>query len=62
MWDYAVKNEQHSCENNLWVLGLEEEDRENLEEKFLTFVCDHLEEDITSEEIEIIQGIGPRDL
>ena len=50
VWDYAVKNEQYSRKNNLRVFDLEEEDRENLEEKFITSVRDHLKEDITSEE------------
>ena len=60
VWDYAVKNEQYSRKNNLWVFGLEEEDRENLEEIFITSVRDHLKADITSEEIEIIHRIGPK--
>ena len=60
VWDYAVKNEQYSRKNNLRSFGLEEEDRENLEEKFITSVRDHLKEDITSEEIEIIHRIGPK--
>ena len=51
VWDYALKNEQYSRKNNLRVFGLKEEDRENLEEKFITSVRDHLKEDITSEEI-----------
>ena len=31
VWEYAVRNEQYSRKNNLWVLGLEEDERENLE-------------------------------
>ena len=54
------KNEQYSRKNNLQVICLEEEDRANLEEKFITFFHGHLEEDITSEEIDIIHRTGPK--
>ena len=54
------KNEQYSLKNNLPVICLEEEDRAILEEKFITVFHGHLEEDITSEEIDIIHRIGPK--
>ena len=34
VWEYAVKNEQYSRKNNLRILGLDEEEGENLEQKF----------------------------
>lgn len=59
-WEYAVRNEQYSRKNNLRVLGLAEDERENLEEKFIKFVEDNLEEEISTDEIEIIHRIGAR--
>ena len=59
-WEYAVRNEQYSRKNNLRVLGLVEEERENLEAKFIKFVEDNLQEEISADEIEIIHRIGAR--
>lgn len=59
-WEYAVRNEQYSRKNNLRVLGLMEEERENLEAKFIKFVEDNFQEDISANEIEIIHTIGAR--
>ena len=59
-WEYAVRNEQYSRKNNLRVHGLVEDERENLEETFIKFVQDNLQEDISADEIEIIHRIGSR--
>lgn len=59
-WDYAVRNEQYSRKNNLRILGIEEEEEENLEGKFIQFVQENLQEEIRSDEIEIIHRIGGR--
>ena len=61
-WEYAVRNEQYSRKNNLRVLGLDEDETENLEEKFIKFVQDNLQEDIVSDHIEIIHRIGAKKL
>ena len=59
-WEYAVRNEQYSRKNNLRVLGLVEEEEENLEAKFKKIVKDNLQEEISADEIEIIHRIGVR--
>lgn len=46
--------------NNPRVHGLVEDERENLEETFIKFVHDNLQEDISADEIEIIHRIGSR--
>ena len=51
VWEYAVKNEQYSRKNNLRIHGLEEEEGENLEEKFVKFVRENLQEQIRPDEI-----------
>ena len=53
-WEYAVRNEKYLRKNDLQVLGLVEEERENLETKFIKFVEDNLQEEISADEIEII--------
>ena len=57
VWEYAVKNKQYSRKNNLRIHGLEEEQGENLEEKFVRFVRENLQEEIRPDEIEIIHRI-----
>ena len=57
-WEYAVRNEQYSRKNNLHVLSLEEEEGENLEEKFIKLVGENLQEEVSADEIEIIHRIG----
>ena len=57
-WEYAVRNEQYSRKNNLRVLGLEEEEGENLEEKFIKLIGENLQEEVSADEIEIIHRIG----
>ena len=42
------------------VLGLVEEEGENLDTKFTKFVEDNLQEEISADEIEIIHRIGAR--
>ena len=37
-WEYAVRNEQYSRKNNLRILGLDEEEGEDLELKFITLL------------------------
>ena len=59
-WEYAVKNEQYSRENNLRILGLDEGEDENLEEKFIEAIANNLNEAVESKEIEIIHRIGQR--
>ena len=58
VWEYAVKND--SRKNNLRILGLGEEEGENLEQKFVEFVKENLQEEIRPEEIEIIHRIGKK--
>ena len=60
VWEYAVKNEQYSRKNNLRIHGLKEEQGENLEEKFVRFVRENLQEEIRPDEIEIIPRICPK--
>ena len=60
VWEYAVRNEQYSRKNNLRILGLDEDEGENLEEKFIKFVGDNLHEEVQSNEIEIIHRIGAK--
>ena len=61
VWEYAVKNEQYSRKNNLQIHGLEEEEGENLEGKFVKFVQENLHEEILRpDEIKIIHRIGPK--
>lgn len=55
VWEYAVKNEQYSRKNNLQIHGLDEEEGENLEERFVQFVQENLHEEIQPTEIEIGQ-------
>ena len=57
-WEYAVKNEQYSRKNNLRILGLDEEEGENLEDKFIEVIISNLNETIERQEIEIIHRIG----
>ena len=57
-WEYAVKNEQYSRKNNLRILGLDEEEGENLEDKFIEAIISNLNETIEKQEIEIIHRIG----
>ena len=59
-WEYAVRNEHYSRKNNLRVLGLVEEEEENLEAKFIKIVEDNLQGEISADEIEIIHRIGAR--
>ena len=60
VWEYAVKNEHYSRKNNLRILGLDEEEGENLEQKFVEFVKENLQEELRPEEIEIIPRIGKK--
>lgn len=59
-WEYAVRNEQYSRKNNLRVLGLEEEEEENLEDKFIDAIANSLDVTVVKQEIEIIHRIGHR--
>ena len=45
-WEYAVKNEQYSPKNNLRILGLDEGEDENLEEKFIEAIANNLNETV----------------
>ena len=55
-----LKNEQYSRKNNLRIHGLDEEEGENLEERFVQFAQEHLHEEIQPTEIEIIHRIGQK--
>ena len=57
-WEYAEKNEQYSRKSNLWILGLDEAEDENLEEKFIDAMANSLDETVESKEIEIIHRIA----
>ena len=46
--------------NNLRVLGLVEDERENLEAKFIKFMEENLQGEISANEIEIFHRIGAR--
>ena len=59
-WDYAVRNEQYSCKNNIILLGLEEQLDENLEAKFIVCMQENLGEEVKPEEVDIIHRIGTR--
>lgn len=59
-WEYAVRNEQYSRKNNLRVLGLEEEEEENLEVKFIDAIANSLDVTVVKQEIEISHRIGHR--
>ena len=59
-WEYAVKNEQYSRKNNLRILGLDEREDENLEEKFIEAIANNFNETVESNEIDIIHRIGQR--
>lgn len=48
-WEYAVRNEQYSRKNNIRILGLAEEDHENLENKIIKLAKDELAVDIKEE-------------
>lgn len=43
MWEYVVRNEQYLCKNNLRVFGLEEEEEENFEVKFIDVIVNSLD-------------------
>ena len=45
-WEYAVKNKQYSRKNNVWILGLDEVEDENLEEKFIKAMANNLDETV----------------
>lgn len=59
-WQYAVRNEQYSRKNNIRILGVAEEDHENLENKIIKLGTDYdeLAVDIKKEEIEIAHRVG----
>ena len=59
-WEYAVKNGQYSRKNNLRILGLDEGEDENFEEKPIEAIAKNLNETVESKEIEIIHQIGQR--
>ena len=59
-WEYAVWNEQYSHKSSLMVLGLKEEEEENLEDKFIDAIANNLDMTVDKQEIEIIYQIGHR--
>ena len=58
-WEYAVQNEQYSRKNNLRILGMAEEEEEDLEAKFIASMKENLGE-IKAEDVEIIHRIDHR--
>ena len=55
-----MRNEQYLCKNNLRVLGLKEEEEENLEDKFIDAIANNLDMTVNKQEIEIMHRIGHR--
>ena len=58
-WEYAVCNEQYSRKNNLRILGIDEQEGEDLEGKFISCMRENLGE-VKPEEVEIIHRVGPK--
>ena len=59
-WEYAVRNEQYSRKNNLRILGIDEQEGEDLEGKFISCMRENLREEVKPEEVEIIHRVGPK--
>ena len=59
-WEYAVCNEQYSRKNNLRILGIDEQEGEDLEGKFISCMRENLGEEVKPEEVEIIHHVGPK--
>ena len=59
-WEYAVRNEQYSRKNNLRILGIDEQEGEDLEGKFISCMREDLGEEVKPEEVEIIHHVGPK--
>lgn len=55
-----MRNKQYLCKNNLRVLGLKEEEEENLEDKFIDAIANNLDMTVNKREIEIMHRIGHR--
>ena len=61
-WEYAVRNEQYSRKNNLRILGVDEEEGEDLESKFITLIKENLDEEVKPEDVEVIHRIGVKNV
>ena len=61
-WEYAVRNEQYSRKNNLRILGVDEEEGEDLEPKFITLIKENLDEEVKPEDVEVIHRIGVKNV
>ena len=59
-WEYAFRNEQYSRKNNLGILGIDEQEGEDLEGKFISCMRENLGEEVTPEEVEIIHRVGSK--
>ena len=59
-WEYAFRNEQYSRKNNLGILGIDEQEGEDLEGKFISCMRENLGEEVKPEEVEIIHHVGPK--
>ena len=59
-WEYAVRNKQYSRKNNLRILGIDEQEGEDLEGKFISCMRENLGEEVKPEEVEIIHRVGPK--
>ena len=56
-WEYAFRNEQYSRKNNLGILGIDEQEGEDLEGKFISCMRENLREEVEPEEVEIILNL-----
>jgi len=59
-WEYVFRKEQYLRKNNLRVLNLVPDQKENLEVKFIKLVEDNLQEEISANEIDIIHRTGKK--
>ena len=59
-WEHTVRNEQYSRKNNLRILGIDEQEGEDPEGKFISCMRENLGEEVKPEEVEIIHCVGPK--
>ena len=59
-WEYAVRKEQYSRKNNLRIVGIDEQEEEDLEAKFISCMRENLVEEVKPEEVEIIHRVGSK--
>ena len=59
-WEYAVRHEQYSRKNNLRIVGIDGQEGEDLEGKFIYCMREILGEEVEPEEVEIIHCVGSK--